>query len=244
MLLAAFLALRAFRMRQRFRTATQQAIARGDPLPPGPLGRDEYWGLGSFSGWTPDGNNRLGPFAAQEERARQLRRWAKVPSLSEAEVDDQDIDEKAPFWVSAKVCLTLIAILNRQPLSAQSLLPPPDATIEAASSGQNPFDTVRTMGPRPRPPPLIDLSAFSRARRRRSSSVTVEPPPPPPKLQREIDRALGVGEEVRVAVVIQMPREVEDEPERHYDSDEEEYEEVGWKPGMELGVWEGVVTQR
>ena len=48
---------------------------------------------------------------------------------------------------------------------------------------------------------------------------------------------------MRVAVVIQMPKPDEVDYQRGYDSDEEDYDPVGWKSGMELGVWEGVVGQ-
>ena len=43
LLLAACLAIRAFRIRRRYRTATQLALARGGPLPIDP--HAEFWGL-------------------------------------------------------------------------------------------------------------------------------------------------------------------------------------------------------
>lgn len=43
LLLAACLAFRAFRIRRRYRTATQLALARGGPLPVDP--HAEFWGL-------------------------------------------------------------------------------------------------------------------------------------------------------------------------------------------------------
>jgi hypothetical protein len=48
-MLAACLAFRAFRMRRRYRTATQIALARGDPLPM--QLRDDYWGLAGLPGF-------------------------------------------------------------------------------------------------------------------------------------------------------------------------------------------------
>lgn len=45
-----------------------------------------------------------------------------------------------------------------------------------------------------------------------------------------------MGEELRVSVVIQMPKE-----ERERRDEEGGEDEVGWENGMELGVWEGFV---
>lgn len=62
---------------------------------------------------------------------------------------------------------------------------------------------------------------------------------------REMDRPIQLGEDMRVAIVIRMPRdpaEVEREEEARSFLDEyEEDERPGWQPGMELGVWEGRV---
>jgi len=80
------------------------------------------------------------------------------------------------------------------------------------------------MGPRPRPPPLISLSALARRRNQEEVVQTEE--------GRESDKEKGleVGEEIRVGVVVRMPFEgIRGE------------EETGWENGMELGVWEGVV---
>ena len=56
-----------------------------------------------------------------------------------------------------------------------------------------------------------------------------------PAVKHESERQVTEGEGVRLAVVIQMPAEVS--PKRtSMDTDEDE---PGWRPGMELGVWEG-----
>lgn len=47
---------------------------------------------------------------------------------------------------------------------------------------------------------------------------------------------------MRLAVVIQMPTTGDKQKKRtSWTSEDEEEEEVGWEPGMELGVWEGSV---
>lgn len=56
------------------------------------------------------------------------------------------------------------------------------------------------------------------------------PPTPPNPLEQEVNS----GEPVRVAFVVQMPVMEQRREERDED-------EVGWRPGMEIGVWEGVV---
>jgi glucose dehydrogenase len=46
---------------------------------------------------------------------------------------------------------------------------------------------------------------------------------------------------MRLAVVIQMPAREQMAKERQSWGSDEEEEEVAWKSGMELGVWEGTV---
>lgn len=63
-----------------------------------------------------------------------------------------------------------------------------------------------------------------------------------PAKKKEIDREIQEGEDLRLAVVIQMPTPEDRVKKRQsWNSDDEEDEEVGWEMGMELGVWEGVV---
>jgi hypothetical protein len=76
-----------------------------------------------------------------------------------------------------------------------------------------------SMGPRPRPPPIISISTLAGRRRPEGVEET-----------KELDKSLEIGEELRVAVVVRMPGERRDE-------------ETGWENGMELGVWEGVVEE-
>lgn len=63
--------------------------------------------------------------------------------------------------------------------------------------------------------------------------------------RKEIDREIQPGEDMRLAVVIQMPHTGDKAKKRQsWQSDEDpddEEEEVGWEMGMELGVWEGTV---
>lgn len=112
--------------------------------------------------------------------------------------------------------------------------------------------------------PFASWSALARPRRRRESASPAPAPAPDPQTRitdalaawqnrlRENERALlgadprGLqdGEPVRVAVVIQMPKSAEQlgrERESDAELKEEGEEPVGWRGGMELGVWEGVV---
>ena len=84
--MAACLALRAFRMRRRYRTATQLAIARGDPLP---NMRDDYWGLGRLSVWTSDGRDAIDGEDMDVWKGNG-RRGEKIPEMWEAEVDSEE----------------------------------------------------------------------------------------------------------------------------------------------------------
>lgn len=100
----------------------------------------------------------------------------------------------------------------------------------------------------------ITAASSSRARRfnmqafRRINGLHVPiPDQPEPTRSRsakkkEIDREIKEGEDLRLAVVIQMPVRGEGTKKRQsWNSDDEEEEEVGWETGMELGVWEGSV---
>lgn len=94
------------------------------------------------------------------------------------------------------------------------------------------------MGPRPRPPPILSFSALAQRRRGSQTIPTAPDPPVRQERRREIDRELDLGEDVRVAVVIRMPRE---EERQRGEEDGEGENEVGWENGMEFGVWEGLV---
>jgi glucose dehydrogenase len=59
--------------------------------------------------------------------------------------------------------------------------------------------------------------------------------------QKEIDRVIQEGEEMRLAVVIQMPTQQDKAKNRRSWGSDEDEEEVAWETGMELGVWEGTV---
>jgi glucose dehydrogenase len=59
--------------------------------------------------------------------------------------------------------------------------------------------------------------------------------------QKEIDRVIQEGEEMRLAVVIQMPTQQDKAKKRRSWGSDEDEDEVAWETGMELGVWEGTV---
>lgn len=106
-------------------------------------------------------------------------------------------------------------------MSLQSRLPPPPKPEPVL--------------PAPVPPPQ-GLHAVGDAIRRGWRGA--EPPPPPPpkrKEPKESERPLEAEEPVRIAVLIQMPVDPS-APAPLYDDAEDE---VAWRPGMELGVWEG-----
>jgi len=66
-------------------------------------------------------------------------------------------------------------------------------------------------------------------------------PKPRSSRQKEIDRQIQEGEEMRLAVVIQMPTQQDKAKKRQSWGSDEDEEEVAWETGMELGVWEGSV---
>ncbi len=71
-------------MRRRYRTATQLAIARGEPPP---NMRDDYWGLGRLSAWPPDGLDTFGMVPGMEGMYGRGERRIRKPEMWEAEVD-------------------------------------------------------------------------------------------------------------------------------------------------------------
>jgi len=85
-------------MRRRYRTATQLAIARGEPIP---NMQDDYWGLGRLSGWTPEGFDRFGGVDALG-RAGEGRMWEKIPEMYEAEVEEESLNRS---WRDSQVGL-------------------------------------------------------------------------------------------------------------------------------------------
>lgn len=228
--MAACLGYRAFRIRRRFRTATQRAIARGDPLPDV---RDEYWGLGGLSAWTTDGFDRWNSRGLEEAAAaargeRKKNRWRRIPELHEAVAEgEKDTEGEWDF----------------QPLVLHSLSPPSgekglDDDAEPDEPPQHDFQVWHT-GPRPRPAPMFP-------NRRRSTSA--EPASRPAAssgavssgrgTNRELDREIQPGEPLRVGVMISMPHQGTISFEGDAD------DAIGWEPGMEMGIWEGEVSGR
>jgi hypothetical protein len=123
-------------------------------------------------------------------------------------------------------------------------LAPPDPAI-AIAEAQSQFD--------------LDQAGFSPTRSRRFQlanlrrlanpsspgpyNIPEEEPRPRTKSskQKEIDRVIQEGEEMRLAVVIQMPTQQDKAKKRRSWGSDEDEEEVAWETGMELGVWEGTV---
>jgi len=105
-MLAACLAFRAFRMRRRYRTATQIALARGDPLPM--QLRDDYWGLAGLPGFT-NGSDTVGGVMTGD-RAGKKGTWTKIPILEEAEVDGMAPEYRDELFEDITVCYTSLGI--------------------------------------------------------------------------------------------------------------------------------------
>ncbi|WWD20841.1 hypothetical protein CI109_105318 [Kwoniella shandongensis] len=242
MLIAGCLTLRAVRMRRRYRTATQIALARGEPIPEGM--REDFWGLGGLSGWTAEGLDRLGNIRPGEEwvpgtgrRGAGKGRWEKVPVLYEGELVKEQQAEVERSGVGGDEVWDHV-----RPLTLLSLRPS-QTPFPDESSDPPVLTPVRNMGPRPRPAPMFTFS------RHRSSSygVTDQAQSSTSRSQqqqttKEIDREIVPGEEVRLGVVIQMPVQGLSERQRTREGDDDDEEEVAWENGMELGVWEGVLA--
>jgi hypothetical protein len=88
---------------------------------------------------------------------------------------------------------------------------------------------------------LANLRRLANPNSPNSYNIPELEPRPKPKKQKEIDRVIQEGEELRLAVVIQMPTQQDKAKKRQSWGSDEEEEEVAWEMGMELGVWEGSV---
>jgi hypothetical protein len=100
-MLAACLAFRAFRMRRRYRTATQIALARGDPLPM--QLRDDYWGLAGLPGFI-HGTDGGGAGVITGESRGKKGTWTKIPILEEAEVEGMAPEYRDELFEDITVC--------------------------------------------------------------------------------------------------------------------------------------------
>lgn len=110
-----------------------------------------------------------------------------------------------------------------------SLLPPepePEPELQPIQLPEPPGGRFRTPG-----------AGFRRRLGLEAMPPLADPPPPVPR-EPEMARPLSDGEPVRVAVVVQMPTEC-DAVSALSDDDE-----IAWRPGMEIGVWEGMVVGR
>ncbi|WVR08734.1 hypothetical protein IAU60_005792 [Kwoniella sp. DSM 27419] len=212
MVIAGCFALKGVRARRRYRTATQLALARGDPLPAGAT----YWGLGGM-GWNGDAIER-------EERRRRDRKKVPVPVMYENEVvkldDEAGWKEDDEMWESL------------QPVSVQSLRPK-EVVAPPVVEDSSPSRT------RPSPFAAFRQRSFLGPTYPVTLSEPTETPQAPQVA--EADRSLVSGEAVRVSVMIQMPHPPEPSKDRRERSEWDD-EEVGWEEGMELGVWEGNVA--
>ncbi|OCF35907.1 hypothetical protein I317_00428 [Kwoniella heveanensis CBS 569] len=257
MMIAGCLAIRAIRVRRRYRTATQLALARGDPIP----GGEAYWGLGGLGNWTPDGFDRLGNVERElRRRERERKNKMPVPVLFESEVhqsrDLESVQERMRVREGYGMARgeELDGLFDAEPVSVQSLRPP-DA--EPPTSRQ-PIDSTPAQSPRPRPGHIFSF-------RQHLASLQLPHTPSTPdvvlpedreaqaesrrkEVENEMDRDLRPGERVRVAFIVQMPTRTADQGSdanglrgrtnrSAWASDEDE--RVGWEEGMELGVWEG-----
>jgi len=220
LLLAACLAFRAFRIRRRYRTATQIALARGGPLPTEP--GNEFWGMGGMAGWNAENTVRID---AGGRRGRgKTTRWAKIPILWENEVyekvpgEEEDLED---------------GLVGTRPVYVAHLQP-----VMLSSQREEEPEL-----PAPEPIPQPTAPRRTLADRLRRTPIEPSPPPPvPPPKPREIDRDVMFGEDISMAVIIRMPSEASHVERPRPDDDSFMSDEAtGWKPGMEIGVWQGHV---
>lgn len=90
-------------MRRRYRTATQLAIARGDPLPVHL--RDDYWGLTGLSAFT-HGNVEPPAGGITGDRGGKKGRWDRIPKLEEAELAGQAPERNEELFDDITVRIT------------------------------------------------------------------------------------------------------------------------------------------
>ncbi|GMK56188.1 hypothetical protein CspeluHIS016_0300280 [Cutaneotrichosporon spelunceum] len=196
----------------RTRYRTQTQLAIGRGEAPTGWWADDVWGV-PWVGWAP-------------ARPRRRRQWMPIPVLfdvvPEAEKGDlvnKDVEEgvETDDWHEI------------QPLSVQSLLPP-DPEPEP--------DIPTTPFPFPEPTGGRLRTAGTGLRRRMGLDVLPlqSDPPQPTASSPEMERSLADGEPLRVAVMVLMPTE-SDAVSVLIDADE-----IAWRPGMEVGVWEGIVA--
>ena len=230
-------------MRRRYRTATQLAIARGDPLPVHL--RDDYWGLTGLPRFTNGGGNES-PAGITGDRGGKKGRWDRIPKLEEAELAGKAAERNDELFYDITVSSTcppcpVVHIADGfQPVTLHSLLTPDPRSSTTTTQSNDPNEP-------------ITAASSSRARRfnmqafRRTSGAHTPTPDGPeptrskPAKKKEIDREIQEGEDMRLAVVIQMPVRGEGTRKRQSWNSDDEEEEVGWETGMELGVWEGNV---
>lgn len=126
-------------------------------------------------------------------------------------------------------------------MTLHSLLPPPDPKIAIAEAQLQQEQEQAEQSNRTRRFHLSNLRRLANGGISQPFPESTEQRSKPTKTK-EIDRAIQEGEEMRLAVVIQMPVQDQGAKKRQsYASDEEEEEQVAWEHGMELGVWEGSV---
>ncbi|WWC92451.1 uncharacterized protein L201_007409 [Kwoniella dendrophila CBS 6074] len=229
LVLAGCLALRAIRMRRRYRTATQIALSRGDPLPvfPNSGTLDNYWGITAFdrlSGFQNDQNQRRREREADKAKLKLKPRIYDnlVYNYKDAKSGDYDDDRGN--------------VLNSiEPISLQSLLPMSTTNVNTPHSSnpyspyfQNPNEQTSARPlfgfHRQRSPP-VNLSHQQYQQQQQQPEM------------KESDRALIPNEPIQMGVIIRMPTEVDNKQKQKSEWDDEE--EVGWELGMELGIWQG-----
>lgn len=210
--------------------------------------RDDYWGFGPMGWRNAEGGDEVDRAMAAGMRVRGGKgAWEKVPVLLEAEVDEKgDGEGLESCQVSGTWAMKGEAGSDRgemltfyKPVTLHSLLPRP---VPSAASPEPAAPASRSL--QPRQPGGASRIDFSEIRRQIRNGPRPAPAlaGAPAQVVTELSRGVEIGEDVRVAIVIRMPRdpaEVEQE-ERRSMIDEDE-ERPGWESGMELGVWEGVV---
>lgn len=98
-------------MRRRYRTATQIALARGDPLPM--QLRDDYWGLAGLPGFN-NGSDATGAGGViTGDRGGKKGTWTKIPILEEAEATGYAPEYRDELFEDINVSTTPLRVLDR-----------------------------------------------------------------------------------------------------------------------------------
>ncbi|KAK6906277.1 hypothetical protein L486_06158 [Kwoniella mangroviensis CBS 10435] len=195
LILAGCLALRAVRMRRRYRTATQIALARGEPIPQPVI--DPYWRLAGLTTWTSEGFDRLGNLESEMNRRRERERDKEKLKLKPKIYD-------CVVWENENRLQD--GLDSAEPISIQSLLlssPPPSASSNPpqVSSPRPLFGFRQRSSPSPSEvlvPQITQVNKNVSAGEPVQMGVIIQMPVPPDQQHMQDQQRYGDDEEERV----------------------------------------------